>query len=182
MPTHVALLRGVNVGGKTLAMADLRRVMEAAGFADVATYIQSGNVVFTARHSPRLARRVEQAIEAGLGMHVGVAVLSRDELADVVAGNPFGAQPNPRLVHVMFLLGASPAGLASGLAQLEYRGRDEYRLRGRVLYLHTPDGYGRSQLVAALGRGPVGRLLRQLGTARNWGTVTKLLSLLDAGA
>src|SRR5262245_48215135 len=106
MPTHIALLRGVNVGGGgKLAMADLRQVMSALGHRDVATYIQSGNVVFTTTGADcgPLADQIQAALASSLGLRTTVIVLSRDELAAVINANPYSAEPVARLVHCVFL-------------------------------------------------------------------------------
>jgi uncharacterized protein (DUF1697 family) len=182
MPTHVALLRGVNVGGVTLAMADLRQLVAALGHSEVTTYIQSGNVVFTPANpdSAAVARELEAAIAAKLGVRPAVIVLSGSELADVVRATPYPAEPNPRFVHAVFLPAdpdeSTGQRVEQAVAQAAEQGsRDEATLLRRTLYLHTPDGFGTSLLAKALmqKRGsPVAA-----GTARNWATVTKLLAL-----
>lgn len=185
MPTHVALLRGINLGGRNrLAMADLRAVVSSLGHTDVATYIQSGNVVFTAagkREARALAAELERAIAASSDVRPSVVVLPRDELAQLVADNPFPHAASPKLLHAVFM--PEPPGRSAGAdieaaaARARDRGsRDEVRVVGRTLFLHTPDGFGRSELAAQLmraGSGAAG------GTARNWATVTKLLAMLD---
>jgi uncharacterized protein (DUF1697 family) len=183
VPTHLALLRGINVGGRNrVAMADLRRVVAALGHTDVATYIQSGNVVFAgAGPDPAaVAAALERVIAAELGVPAAVVVLTRDELAAVVAGNPFPAAEDPRRLHVTFTATEIDPGTAAAVAAEEQRarqrgGRDEVRVRGRVLYLHTPDGLGRSELAARLARTASG----VVGTTRNWATVTALLAMLE---
>jgi uncharacterized protein (DUF1697 family) len=184
VPTHIALLRGINLGGRNkVAMADLRRVVSSLGHTDVATYIQSGNVVFTpaSRRTPAaLATEMEGAIAAELGVSPRVIVRSRDELARVVQDNPYPEEENPRAVHAVFLAdepGPDLAGVVAG-AQRKAAGkgsRDTATLVGRTLFLHTPDGFGRSELAAALVAlaGPG----KATGTARNWATVTKLLAM-----
>ncbi len=184
MPTHVALLRGINVGGGgKLPMAELRRLVASLGHAEVATYIQSGNVVFTPSHAgtAALAAELRAAIAGSSSLDPPVIVLSRDELADVIAANPYPGEPRPQYVHVVFL----PAELdkqaqekvGAAAAQAGAGTRDELAVRGRTVYLHTPDGFGNSELAKALlGKrtGPLGG-----GTARNLATVTRLLALCD---
>jgi uncharacterized protein (DUF1697 family) len=183
VPTHVALLRGINVGGgNKLLMADLRQVVASLGHADVATYIQSGNVVFTTTEpdAALLARAMESAIAESLGLRPPVVVLSAGELAKVVSDNPYPAEPDLRRVHAVFLPAdpepAAFSGVAEAVRQTAEQGsRDEAVLLGRTLYLHTPDGFGRSDLATVLlakRKSPVAT-----GTARNWATVTKLLAL-----
>jgi uncharacterized protein (DUF1697 family) len=181
VPSHVALLRGINVGGRNrVAMADLRDVVESCGHTDGTTYIASGNVVFTARGEDdpaTLAAELERAIAARLPVRPAVVVLSRAELADVVAANPYPDETDPRHLHAVFhaapLDAAGVAAVAAAERAAREKGsRDEATVVGRVVYLRTPDGLGRSELAVQLGRGG-----RTDGTARNWATVTKLLEL-----
>jgi uncharacterized protein (DUF1697 family) len=188
MPTHVALLRGVNnLGGKMVAMAELREVVASLGHADVMTYIQSGNVLFTARPSAgadtaALAAELERAIAAGTGVRARAVVLSRAELARCVRDNPYPGETDPRRLHAVFLPEAPGPGLAAWVAdavrQVRANGsRDEAKLLGRTVYLHTPDGYPPSELRRVLARagGPSSPVVA--GTARNWATVSKLAGL-----
>lgn len=186
--THVALLRGINVGGrKKVAMADLRQVTESLGHSGVSTYIQSGNVLFTTeeRETTALSRDLERAIAERLGVECRVVVLSREELEQAIRGNPYPGEQNPKLVHLLFL-GAEPGPeLARQVTDAQQRAkqkgsRDTVQLAGRVLYLHTPDGYQRSELAALLAR--LGGGQHEGGwTARNWATATKLLALCRDG-
>ena len=184
MATHVALLRGINVGGNNkVPMAELREVVGSLGHTGVSTYIQSGNVLFTARAgAPALAAGLEKAIEQAFGLQLRVVVLSRTELAQVISDNPYRAEPNPKYVHAMFFPAEPGQEVRESVAAAERRaaakgGRDEATVVGRTLFLHTPDGYGRSELAAQLARA---RGAGTTGTARNMATVTKLLALCDA--
>jgi uncharacterized protein (DUF1697 family) len=181
MRTHVALLRGVNVGGHNrVPMAELRQIAEALGHTAVATYVNSGNVVFATDRSdtPTLAGEFATAIEAALGLRIETVVLSRAELAGVVAANPCGAPEDPKRLHVILrqdpLTAARRAVIAA--AQEGAIDGDVARVVGDTVYLLTPGGIGRSDLAARLSRGA------DSGTARNWSTLTKLLALLDAAA
>ena len=184
MPRYVALLRGINVGRRNrVAMADLRQLTEALGHTEVATYIQSGNVLFTSPHTDcgRLADAFEEAIARSLAVRSVVVVLSRDDLARVVTDNPFRDEANPRCLHAVFRrLDLTPEAIAAvEAAQQRARAkgsRDVAVPIGRALFLHTPDGVGRSELAAQLARPGV----PADGTARNWATVTRLMALLDA--
>lgn len=182
MPTHVALLRGINVGGRnTVAMADLRAVVTEVGHADVATYIASGNVVFTSdgHDTDALADELEHAIAHRLDVTPAVVVLTRAELAAIVAANPYPDAEDDRHVHAVFHRDAVTPD-ASAIAEAEQRAReagssDKATVAGRTVYLHTPDGMGRSRLAELLNRGDA----IAAGTARNWRTVTRLLGMLD---
>lgn len=169
-------------------MADLRAIVAGLGHDDVSTYIQSGNVLLrTGRtDTAALAAELEQAIEAALGVRTSAVVVSRDELAEVIRNNPYPDEVNPRALHAIFLA-AEPtpqrreAVAAAQQAVAAQGSRDSATYVGRVLYLHTPDGFGRSDLAARLTR-VSGRLAAgEVGTARNWATVTKLLALCDGG-
>jgi uncharacterized protein (DUF1697 family) len=184
MPSYVALLRGINVGGNNkVAMADLRQVAIDLGHARVATYIQSGNMVFNSPGTDQaaLADALQREISRQLGVSPAVVVVSREEVDQVIAGNPFPATDNPRMLHAVFRRDEMPpAGLAAvdqaTRAAREAGSRDEARVVGRTLYLHTPDGFGRSDLAARLSRSAA----QADGTARNWATVLRLKSMLDS--
>jgi uncharacterized protein (DUF1697 family) len=193
MPTHVVLLRGVNnLGGRRVAMAELRAAVTSLGHADVMTYIQSGNVLFTPGRASRmtagrpdtaaLAAELERAIADGIGVRARAVVLSREELARCVHDNPYPGETNPRLLHAVFLPELPGPGLAAWVADAERQvraegSRDEARVLGRTVYLHTPDGYPPSDLRRVLARagGPTSAAVA--GTARNWATVTRLVEL-----
>jgi uncharacterized protein (DUF1697 family) len=192
MASHVALLRGINVGGRNkVPMAELREVVAALGHTGVTTYIQSGNVLFSTADTDnaKLAAALETAIEDRFGLWSSVVVLSRDELAEVLAANPYPDEPDPRLVHVVFLNGEPPPDrldriTAAASAAAAKGSRDVLQPGERVLYLHTPDGFGRSELAQNLFRimTPPTKQKKQglAATARNLATATKLLSLCEA--
>lgn len=184
----MALLRGINVGGNNkVAMADLREVVASLGHDDVATYIQSGNVVFTSPQADTAALAADLEAEIGrrLGVRPGVVVLSRDELARVIADNPYPDEPSPKHVHAVFRREQMTAEEVAAVAAAQQRARDkgsrdEATVVGRTLFLHTPDGMGRSELAAQLAKSGQAMSAKAAGTARNWATVTRLLSMLDA--
>src|SRR5215470_5534303 len=154
MASHVALLRGINVGGRNkVPMAELREVVASLGHTGVSTYIQSGNVLFSTgdTDADQLAAALEAAISERFGLWASVVVLSRDELAAVLAANPYPGEPNPRLVHVVFLSAELPPDVLERIAAardaVAAKGsRDTFQVQGRALYLHTPDGFGTSEL------------------------------------
>ena len=193
MASHVALLRGINVGGRNkVPMTDLREVVTSLGHTGVTTYIQSGNVLFSTADTDtaKLAAALESALASRFGIWASVVVLSRDELAEVLAANPYPDEPNPRLVHVVFLTATPPNDLLDRIAAAESAvaakgSRDTVRAVGHALFLHTPDGYGKSELAQVLLRiiGAPAKQKKQAlaATARNWATATKLLSLCEEG-
>jgi uncharacterized protein (DUF1697 family) len=190
--THVALLRAINLAGRNrVAMADLRQIATSLGHTEVATYIQSGNVVFASPHTDttELAVTLEQEIGRLLEVRPGVVVISRDQLAGVIADNPYPQVADPRCLHAVFrrqdLSPADIAAVAAAQQRARDKGsRDEVTVVRRTLFLHTPDGLGRGELATQLARSPAGTRtgpgIGTAGTARNWATVTRLLALLDA--
>ncbi|WP_368565686.1 DUF1697 domain-containing protein [Pseudoxanthomonas sp. UTMC 1351] len=166
MHTYIALLRAVNVGGTgKLPMAELRTMCEAAGFAQVRTYIASGNVVFTSTFA---AKQVKASLEAALaayaGKPVGVLVRTPAEMAQVLAANPFPGAASNRTVAIF--LDAPPP--ADALATVKHRKDEEIVLGKREIYVHYGDGMADSKLVI-----PVAKT----GTARNMNTVAKLVEM-----
>lgn len=190
MRTHVGLLSGVNVGKHNqLAMSDLRDIAERLGYGDVATYIRSGNVVFSSpgRGATELALELEAAIGESADVRTRVVVLSRDELATAVAANPYPQEADPKRLHVVFhrdpIGPDAVADVAAAQERASAKGsQDKATARGSCLYLRTPDGLGRSVLAAELGRRRGGGAQEAVHTMRNWATVTRLLELLDADA
>jgi uncharacterized protein (DUF1697 family) len=166
MPTFIALLRAVNVGGTgKLPMTELKRMCEGAGFTTVRTYIASGNVVFDSKKS---AAQVKATLEAALlqyaGKPVQVMVRTGPELADVLAGNPF-PQAAPNRTVAIFLDNAPPADT---LEKLSGQKDEEVELGKREIYVHYGEGMGQSKLkIRAASE----------GTARNINTVAKLVEM-----
>jgi uncharacterized protein (DUF1697 family) len=174
METMVALLRGINVGGRSrLAMAELRAVATGCGFEDVRTYIQSGNVVLRApgQVPAEVAHRLRNALAERLARDVAVIVRTGDELAGVVESSPFlprGA--DPAHLHVVFVAGDEPAVVP--LDDLDAYAPEEAVALGRELHLWLPGGMGRSALATDLARRP-----GPVATTRNWRTVTRLAAM-----
>lgn len=165
--TWIALLRGVNVGGRAkVPMADLRALFEQLGFADVRTYIQSGNVLFEGKPE---REAIERAVRERFGVPAAVLLRTGEQLERVVAGHPFGADTSR--TNVAFLAERPPAAAVRALAAVD-SGDERVDVAGDHVYLHYPDGYGRARLTGAL-------VERHLGpaTVRNWRTVTTLAEL-----
>ena len=186
--THVALLRAMNVGkDRSVSTADLRSLLEELGHGSVASYLQSGNFVF-ASPTPdpvAIARRFDEAVMARHGVAFDAVVLKAAELAAVVGQNPYPDEQDPRHLHAVLRQHDPPPEVREGIALALERARargcaDEATLVGRTLYLRTPDGMGRSELAAQLARALRPGRGYELGTARNWATITKLVELLAA--
>ena len=178
MARHVVLLRGINIGSRNrVSMPKLREVLEGAGFGDVKTYLQSGNVVLsTPKKADAVRRECERLIERELGLDIDVVVRSRAELAKVVERDPLGkVAKNPKRYQVSFLAGRPPAGLKGKLEAAAVES-ERFVIHGREVYAWHPDGVARSKLWALL----AGKQLGVTATSRNWTTVTKLLELAGA--
>jgi uncharacterized protein (DUF1697 family) len=177
MTTWIALLRGVNVGGRNrLAMAELRQLFADGGCGEVRTYVQSGNVLFGADVEDRgdLAHRLATAIETAKGFRPAVLLLTRDELVQAMADNPFpDATSAPTTLHLFFLLRA-PVDPDLAALDAARAASERCALRDRVFYLWAPDGIGRSKLAAK-----AERAIGVEATARNWRTLTHLQELTE---
>ena len=175
MTTWLALLRGINVGGRNrLPMAELKRLFITAGCRQVSTYIQSGNVVFQANldSTRTLSAAVGDSIEDEFGFRPDICLVTLADLELAIGANPYPDAANePRTLHLSFL-GAAPATTDIDRARRLLAETESCEIRGRHLYLHAPDGIGRSKFA--------GRAEAVLGvtmTGRNWRTVLKLQEL-----
>ncbi len=177
MPVYVSMLRGINVGGhKKIKMDRLRGSFEAMGFAQVKTYIQSGNVVFKASKAPpaALCNKIEAKILEDFGHSVSVIIRTADEMKQVVTNNPFLKQKgiDPDKLHVMFLSQAPTAAAVKQVSALTAP-LEQIRCLGQELYLYLPNGVAESFVM----KKPVDRLLAVTTTMRNWRTVNTLYQM-----
>jgi uncharacterized protein (DUF1697 family) len=165
MTAYIALLRAVNVGGRQLAMADLKGIADDLGFERTRTFIASGNLLFASDKSEaRVARLLEDRLAQLMSADVPVFVRTAREMAQVAGANPFSEEPGSK-VAAIFLESPPPKNLIE-----ETRGIADERmaLGRREIYVHYPSGMGRSKL----------RLPSKfVGTARNMNTVAKLAEL-----
>jgi uncharacterized protein (DUF1697 family) len=178
VPRQIALLRAVNLGPvNRVKMADLRAALERAGFEDVRTLLQSGNVVLTSDRRPdAVAREIEELLAGELGVETQVIVRTRDELADAIERNPIAeADDQPKRCQVSFLSETPDPAAVQRLEAIDLA-PERFEVSGREAYAWHPEGLQRSKLARALGEG-----LGVSATARNWNTVKKLLELADTG-
>lgn len=178
MARLIVLLRGINLGARNrISMPDLREALGDAGYDDVRTYLQSGNVVLTSTDSAKkVARECERLIADRFGLEIAVVTRTRNELAKVVERNPLGrVAKDPKRYQVSFLAAKPDAKLVRKLADAAVAPEKLVSI-GRELYAWHPKGVARSKLWAQL----AGKDLGVTATARNWTTVTKLLELADA--
>jgi uncharacterized protein (DUF1697 family) len=175
---YVALLRGINVGGKNkIPMPKLRSLFEDLGHGEVTTLLQSGNVVFQgpSRASGKIIAGIEHGISETFGLEVTVLLRTHLEMKHVIAGNPFRTRDAEfKSLHVMFLATA-PAPAVVGKLDPDRSPPDEFQVGGREVYLRYPNGSGRSKLTIDYFE----RALGTSATARNWNTVTKVLTLME---
>lgn len=166
MPTHIALLRAVNVGGTgKLPMAELKAMAARTGFGNPRTYIASGNLVFESEMSGEAVRQaLEAALEDYAGKPVGVIMRSPQEMQAVLEANPFPQAAGNRCI-VLFLDGAPPADLQT---TLRHQADEEVEAGKREIYIHYGEGMARSKLVVPAAK---------TGTGRNLNTVAKLIGL-----
>ena len=175
---HVALLRGINVGGKNkLPMKDLAEMFVAAGCEEVSTYVQSGNVIFRAdaKVLDGLSAVVTRKIEECFGIRVAVVLRSTADLEAVLRTNPFLKTAAEDSLHVYFLAGPPRVEDVADLDAAR-SAPDAFEVVGREIYLQLPNGMARTKLTNAY----FDSKLRTVCTARNWRTVLKLAELMGS--
>jgi uncharacterized protein (DUF1697 family) len=178
MTRHVALLRAVNLAGRSMvSMASLRALLEELGFSEVRSLLQSGNLVFDDdRRTPaELEHLLEEATMKKLGVRTDCFVRTSKQWGKLVAANPFPGEAKKDPGHFLVVcLKKAPSAAAVKSLQAAIRGREIVRAEGRQAYAIYPDGVGRSKLTAAL----IEKKLGSRGTARNWNTVLKLAAMV----
>lgn len=177
MSTWIALLRGINVGGRnTIKMDDLRELLKSLGFSNARTYIQSGNVVFDApnRSAAELGDMIADAVEKSRGFRPSVHLVTPDRFERAIEENPYPeADDAPKSVH-LFFLASSPSNPELEKLDALRAPTERFHLADDVFYLHAPNGIGRSKLASS-----VERTLGVGTTARNWRTCRKLQAMLS---
>jgi uncharacterized protein (DUF1697 family) len=177
----VLLLRGINLGpSRRVPMAELRALLSNAGYEDVATYVQSGNVVLSSPAKPakpakpaELESSVAELVSDRFGFEVPVCARSASQLAKVMAHDPIpGGADDPKRYQVTFLAERAPAAVVRRLEELA-AGSERVAAHGRELYTYHPDGIARSKLAKALTASELGIA----ATARNWTTVRTLAEM-----
>jgi uncharacterized protein (DUF1697 family) len=178
--TYVILLRAVNLAGRgKLSMAEFRQMLAGLGFANVATYIQSGNAVVDAKGpAAKVAQAVATGLEKMMGASAGVVVRTHEQMERVIQENPFAreAAADGSKVHVAFLAGSPGPEAAAGLERIVLQNpqrRDRYHLAGDNIYLHLPDGAADTRFTGKA----LDRAVGVMGTGRNWNTVVKLCEM-----
>ena len=177
MSLHIALIRGINVGGnKKIAMADLRDLLTKLGFTEARSLLQSGNLIFQAQKktTAQLESLLEKETQKRLGMEVTYFVRTPSEWQSLIAQNPFRkeAERDPGHLIVLFLKNVPDAGNVDAL-RAAISGREVIQAKGNHAYVVYPDGQGRSRLTNTL----IEKKLGTRATGRNWNTVLKLAAL-----
>jgi uncharacterized protein (DUF1697 family) len=176
---YVALLRGINVGkNNRIAMGDLRSMLSGLGHTEVATLLQSGNAVFSSSSSDKeeLAAAIERQIVADLDLRIGVVVCSQVDIARVVARDPLAAEvTDPARYLVTFLSKPLDADQFADLDPATYE-PERFAFGPQEIYLWMPEGIIESRLAKVFSGKRMGS---RVATARNWNTVTKLLTMLE---
>lgn len=172
MQRQILLLRGINVGGnKKLPMKDLTAILEALGAANVQTYIQSGNAILSGDLTDT---QISDAIELTRGFRPRTMLLNADTFRLIAQANPYPeATSEGKVLHVWFL--TAPAHFDDKTARRLATETERFHVTERAIYLHAPDGIGRSKLAAKLEK-----IAGVPTTARNWNTIAKLSEMLDA--
>ncbi|HEY3502591.1 MAG TPA: DUF1697 domain-containing protein [Actinocatenispora sp.] len=174
MESQIVLLRGINLGAHNrVGMAPLRELLTGLGYDSVRTHLQSGNVVLVSdTPADRTAERISAEVAAAFGVDVPVLARTGEQLAAVVAADPFGAAATDPARYLVQFLDAEPDPRALASIDAAVAGTERYAALGREIYLWLPDGIRASKLVVAVNR--VG------GTGRNWRTVLRLLEMVQA--
>lgn len=178
MARRIALLRAVNVGGRKLPMAQLRALCADLGWEDIETYIQSGNLVFSAPgKAETLEAQLEKAIEERFGMEVPVMVRTASQWAGYVSANPFpkAAEDEPNRLQLLVSKDPPKVDAAEKLMERALAG-ESVKAAGGALWFHFPEGVGTSKLVPAL----IDKAAGSPSTSRNWRTVLKLQEMAQA--
>jgi uncharacterized protein (DUF1697 family) len=176
MHEYISLLRGINVGGKTLKMANLVDIYESLDLRDVRTYIQSGNVLFntTAMERNKIKGELELQIRDRFGLSVTAFIFRRNEFQEIIERNPLAGTGGRELgrLHVTFLEKKPEEELVERLPP-DKNTADEYRVIGTEVYLYCPGGYGKTPLSNSFFE----KNLAVRATTRNWRTVNRLYQI-----
>lgn len=175
--TYISILRGINVSGKNLIKMDaLRKSYENAGFFNVQSYVQSGNIIFQSdsEHTQELEQKIIQLIKQDFGLDIPVFVLSVNQLKSVIEKNPFVKQTekDPSFFHITFL-SVKPGLYEHSIIESKKAEGEEIAFSDDAVYLYCPDGYGKTKLTNNF----IESKLKVTATTRNWKTANELLRI-----
>jgi uncharacterized protein (DUF1697 family) len=177
MTTYISILRGINVSGhKLIKMEALRKLYESLGFRNVKTYVQSGNVIFTAKAGDlvKLGQKISQQIEKDFSFEVPVIVLSIEKLGQIIESSPFlnNTDKDRAFLHVTFLSSKPGKYDLDAIEEKKQKG-EELVITDNAVYLYCPHGYGNSKLSNSFFEAK----LKVGATTRNWKTTNELLRI-----
>lgn len=179
MNTYISLLRGINVNGQKLIKMDaLKKACTEIGLENVRTYIQSGNLIFESpsENSISISESISRKIHEDFGFDVPVITITKKELEQVIAANPFSKKSSmdSTFFHVAFLSEAPSSQSIESLQEIEVKA-DEFAFIGKAMYLYCPDGYSNSRLT----NGFLEARLKVTATTRNWKTTNELFRIVS---
>jgi uncharacterized protein (DUF1697 family) len=179
MNTYIAILRGINVGGKRMVKMDaLKQLFTSLGFSSIQTYVQSGNVIFQYKKTSeeRLATTIAKEIEKVFAFDVPTIVKNVDELKQIVAKNPFikDSKKLAEYFHVTFFAALPAKENIDRIAKLDF-GDDAVTIIDKAAYLYCPNSYSSSKLT----NGFFENKLKVITTTRNWKTCNELVNIAE---
>jgi uncharacterized protein (DUF1697 family) len=178
MPKFISFLRGINVGGnRSIPMAELKSLYEKLNFKQVATFIQSGNVIFECDETSGLPQQIEKKIRERYNFDVPVIIRTLEQMRDILQRNPFLKENGIHMdkLHVTFLNEKPQPQLLDKMASISYE-NDRFEVEGNEVFLYCPDGYGKTKL----NNNFFENKLKLVATTRNWNTVKKLIEMSES--
>jgi uncharacterized protein (DUF1697 family) len=175
---YVAFLRGVNVGGITLKMQDVKNIFAGLGYKNITTYIQSGNIVFDSSETGKalLEGKIRESIKTKSNLDVGVFVKTKEHIEGIVSNNPFDKKMDQKSLSITMLSDA-PAGGKLAAAKAVNSTEEKFILKRDVIYCFYGKGYGKSKYT----NNYFEKTLGVSATTRNWTTINKILEIMNAG-
>ena len=177
MKRYIILLRGINVGGKhKLPMANLRTLLTNNGFKEVATYIQSGNILVQSNETAaNITKQVHGLIVDAFGYDLPILTLTQEEIQQAITNNPYAAtESDIKKLHVSFLATTPSSELINETPH--YDNNDQFHVTNKTVYIHCPDGYGKTKYTNSFFE----KHLHTAATTRNWRTTLKLLEMITS--
>lgn len=177
MNKYIVLLRGINVGGHhKILMSDLRDLLSKNGYLNIKTYIQSGNIILDSdKTEKQISKHIKALLTKEYQFNIPVITISAEELLNCFSQNPFlNLEDDIKKLHVTFL-SAIPEEAKIKTLKIPNYNNDQYKIKEKIIYLHTPDGFAKTKFNIATFE----KNLMVQATSRNWNTVTKLVNLLN---
>jgi uncharacterized protein (DUF1697 family) len=178
MNKYAAFIRGINVGGITLKMADLKAILTGIEFKNVTTYIQSGNVIFDSNEIDKslLERKIREAIKRKSRIEVAIFVKTKEQIQSLVSNNPFEKNMDEKRIYVT-MLSKAPVGEKVGKIEAVNGANEKFILKKDVIYSYYGNGYGKSKYT----NNYFEKVLDVSATTRNWTTINKIFDIMNAG-